>query len=78
MTNKIKILCYGKISEYDNRKKAIDFFRECQICSEGAEQERYTNILMDLIFTDSTFIYDDEDDYEYYIRAKNKRREKKC
>lgn len=62
----VKVLCYGKIHEFENRQKAIKFFRECQLMSEGAERERYSNILGDLMFTKSNFVYDYEDEYELY------------
>lgn len=46
---KIKVLCYGTISEYNTRKEAIDLYREGACCSEGSEKERYMNILLDLL-----------------------------
>lgn len=45
----IKIICYGQEEIYTDRKKAIQFYRDCADHSEGAERERYVNILFDLM-----------------------------
>ena len=45
----IRTKCYGHEDEWDTRAKAIDYFRECAMCSEGAERERYTNIILQLL-----------------------------
>lgn len=65
----VKVLCYGKVKEYETREKAIKHFLECQTMSEGAERERYTNILCDLQFTTRDFVYDYEDEYELYLKS---------
>ena len=36
-----------------NRKKALDKFLECMMCSEGAERDRYVNIYTALICGDT-------------------------
>lgn len=46
--DKVKITCYGK-TETMERKKAIQFYRECIANSEGSERERYVNIFMGLV-----------------------------
>lgn len=56
----VKITCYGQTKEYKTRQEAIAFFRECYYGSEGAEQARYSKILMDLMFTDSNDIVDED------------------
>ena len=66
---KVKVLCYGQVDEYETREQAIRHFRECAYCSEGSEHERYTNILMDLMFTNSDFVYDFDDEYELYLKS---------
>lgn len=44
----IKIVCYNQIETWHSRRNARDFFRNCARNSEGAERDRYTNILWDL------------------------------
>ena len=66
----VKVLCYGKIKEYADRKQAIEYFRQCQNSSEGAERERYTNILCNLLWTTKDIVYDYEDEYELYLKKK--------
>lgn len=44
----VTITCYGKTKEYE-RQEAIIYFLQCMMCSEGAEQSRYTNIYLKLI-----------------------------
>lgn len=45
----IMIICYRRIDKWEDRTKAVKYFYECALCSEGAEKERYTNIMMDLM-----------------------------
>ena len=40
---------YGQERKWDDRKDAIAFFVECMLGSEGAEQERYLKIYLDLM-----------------------------
>lgn len=44
----VKIICYGREVIWDSREEAIMFFLECMVSSEGAERERYLNILVKL------------------------------
>lgn len=46
MLETVKTICYGREVIWDSRKKAIMFFLECMASSEGAERERYLNILV--------------------------------
>lgn len=46
--DKVKITCYRK-TEVMDRKEAIKFYKECAEWSEGAERERYVNILLGLM-----------------------------
>lgn len=44
----VKTICYGREKIWDSREEAIMFFLECMASSEGAERERYFNILVKL------------------------------
>lgn len=44
----VTVICYGKETTYEDRSDAIAFFTECLCSSEGAESERYLEILIDL------------------------------
>lgn len=45
----ITTICYGRIDKWDSRVDAVKYFYECASCSDGAEKERYMNIMMDLM-----------------------------
>lgn len=45
----ITTICYGHIDKWKDRAEAVKYFYECALCSEGAEKERYVNIMMDLM-----------------------------
>lgn len=63
----IKVLIYGEIKRFETKEKAINFFKNCQANSEGAEQERYTNILIDLESIDKEYYYDYEDEFNLFL-----------
>jgi len=42
----VTITCYGKTETWDSRKKARAFYWEGVRCCEGAERDRYMNIVM--------------------------------
>ena len=44
----IEIVCYNRIEKWHSRKNALAFFRDCARNSEGAERDRYINIVWDL------------------------------
>lgn len=48
LLNYVKVINYGKERIFDNRQDAVDFYEECLLGSEGAERERYLEILIDL------------------------------
>ena len=48
MLETVKTICYGREEIWDSREDAIMFFLECMASSEGAERERYLNILVKL------------------------------
>lgn len=47
--NTVKTICYGKERIWDSRVDAVMFFLECMAGSEGAEKERYVDILVKLV-----------------------------
>lgn len=47
--SKITVICYGEREEWDNRDEAIYHYKECVANSDGAERDRYVNILIDLL-----------------------------
>ncbi len=61
-TEKIVCKCYGKEQEFTSRKKAIDFYLDCMMNSDGAERDRYTNIYLDLQ-EGKTYCTDEDDWY---------------
>ena len=44
-------VCYNRLSIFKSKELAKKFFTTCYYASEGAEQERYANILIDLQFS---------------------------
>ena len=44
----VKTICYGKEETWASREDAIREFKDCMRHSEGAERNRYFNILCDL------------------------------
>ena len=47
--DRVTTICYGQKQEWDDRWEAVDFFKEGVIACDGAEKERYTNILLKLL-----------------------------
>ena len=45
-------VCYNTLNVFKNKDLAKKFFLKCACCSEGAEKERYNNILVDFMFCD--------------------------
>ena len=45
----IKTICYGEEKEWTSRAKAEQFFLRAMVGSEGAEQDRYTKIITELL-----------------------------
>lgn len=48
-------VCYNSLYVFKNKELAKEFFLECVKGSEGAEKNRYSNILVDLLFSDIGF-----------------------
>ena len=44
----IKTICYGQEKLFDSKREALDFYFEAASASEGAERERYENIIHQL------------------------------
>lgn len=42
-------ICYNTARTWASRAEAIEFFKEGIANSDGAEKNRYTNVLMDLL-----------------------------
>lgn len=49
LLDKVVTICYGKKQEWSSRNEAIAFYVDCMLGSEGAEQERYLKIFLDLM-----------------------------
>lgn len=45
----ITVMCYDKEEIWGDRKEAMDFYLECMNFSGGAERERYSTILEQLM-----------------------------
>ena len=45
----VTIICYG-VAEKLPRRRALEYYHECVQNSEGHEQRRYMNILLDLMY----------------------------
>lgn len=56
----ISVMCYDNEEIWGDRKEAIDLYLECMSFSDGAERERYSAILEQLM-TGNTYCTD-----EYY------------
>ena len=44
--------CYNTLHIFASKENARKFFTECFYASEGSEHERYSNILVDLMYSD--------------------------
>lgn len=63
------VVCYMDVYEYETRQEAIRHFKECYYMSEGAEQERYANILIMLQDENCYLAYDDESEFEAWKKT---------
>lgn len=61
----ISIVCYNQIELWHDRDNAIDFFKDCARNCEGAERDRYLNILWDL--EDGEEICHDRSSFPYIV-----------
>ena len=59
----IFVVCYEDVEEFETRQEAISRYKECYYMSDGAEHERYANILVMLQNDNCYLAYDDEDEY---------------
>ena len=48
MSKKVICTCYGENYIFNNIQDAMEFFLDCMAHSEGAEQNRYTRIFLQL------------------------------
>ena len=44
----VTTICYGKEKNWERRSDAVEFFMASVISCDGAERERYLNVLVDL------------------------------
>ena len=58
----IKTMCYGELKKFKTAEQAKNFYLECMMCSEGAEQNRYVQIYTQLC-DGLKYCSDEEDDY---------------
>ncbi len=49
MLDSVETICYGQRRKWKTRSEALAFFTDCMLNSEGAEQERYLEIYIDLM-----------------------------
>lgn len=54
----VDIICYYDLTTFSLRRIAKDFYFRCMSACEGAERDRYTNIYMALISTNSKMVHD--------------------
>lgn len=45
----ITTICYGHIDKWEDRTEAVKYFYGCANASDGAERERYVNVMMELM-----------------------------
>ena len=65
----IEIVCYNRIEKWHSRKNALRFFRDCARNCEGAERDRYIEIVWDL--EDGLIRCHDKSSMEYGVLVKN-------
>ena len=65
----IEIVCYNRIERWHTRKNARRFFRDCARNCEGAERDRYINIVWDL--EDKKTVCHDGSSLPHDVLAKN-------
>ena len=65
----IKVVCYNQIETWHSRRNALAFFRDCARNCEGAERDRYINIVWDL--EDKKTICHDGSSLPYEVLDKN-------
>lgn len=69
--DKTYTICYDSLSVFENKEDAKNFYTSCYYCSEGAEQSRYSSVLVDLMFSDLAKDNVSECVRDIYIHSKN-------
>ncbi len=46
--NPVTVICYGEEEQWSSREKALAFYTEAALGSDGSERERYRNICDEL------------------------------
>lgn len=59
----VDVICYNRLTTYETRKQARDFYLRCMNCSEGSERDRYTNIFLSLTQSNDKMVHDGECEY---------------
>lgn len=54
----VEVVCYNNLTIFETRSEARQFYTTALNMSEGSEKERYVNIVVDLITTDSRMVHD--------------------
>ena len=44
----VEVKCYGRWTKYSSRRKAMSFYLEAMLSTEGAESDRYKHVWMKL------------------------------
>lgn len=57
----VDVICYGELVTFDNRTVALKFYENCFYGTEGAESERYSNIVYDLKHTNKSVVSDEDE-----------------
>ena len=56
----VDVICYGDLTTFPTRKIARDFYFSGMCGTEGAERNRYTDIVIGLESTDNKMVHDGE------------------
>jgi len=63
---------YNTLNVFDTKQDLIDFYKGCAMCSEGHEQHRYMQIVMEVLGYDKCHIGTDiEDEYDEMVNKVN-------
>lgn len=62
MNKSVDIICYGSLTTFESRMEAFNFYKRCSLNSEGAERDRYFNIIVGLVSSENNMIHDGEGD----------------
>lgn len=49
MSRGVTVICYRQKEYWESREAALDFYMEGVRCCDGAERERYMNVVLDIM-----------------------------